>query len=251
MAGAGQVGRASLRVDRNQDGSGAVVSGNSGGHPEASVNGLAKGGAVIRGVFRAHGPDAQMVEPLLRERQANQPAPMLGHEVDGLGRDFLGGQHQVAFVLAVFVIDNNDHSPGANFFDRGRNVGKWRVRAHQKRLYQFDSSSTRAVFYMSNSGESSNRGWRVHIYVRSLEAIMRLMISRGASKRFSLCLLLSIVLVSGMEGQNSADFAGDWVLKIGSRTFLILSLVQASESTGPLAGSLARLQHLSSSNDES
>jgi len=104
---------------------------------------------------------------------------------------------------------------------------------------------------MSNSGESSNRGWRVHIYVRSLEAIMRLMISRGASKRFSLCLLLSIVLVSGMEGQNSADFAGDWVLKIGSRTFLILSLVQASESTGPLAGSLARLQHLSSSNDES
>jgi len=80
---------------------------------------------------------------------------------------------------------------------------------------------------------------------------MRLMIRCGTSKRFSLCLLLGTVFVSGMQGQTPADFAGDWVLKIGNRPFLILSLVPAPEGTGPLAGSLARLQHFSSSNNGS
>ena len=36
---------------------------------------------------------------------------MHGHEVDGLGRDLLGGHGEVALVLAVLVVDDHDHAP--------------------------------------------------------------------------------------------------------------------------------------------
>src|SRR5260221_11025477 len=47
-------------------------------------------------------------------RQANQAAAKLGHEVDGFGRDFLSGEGEVAFVFAVFVVDDDDHAAGAD-----------------------------------------------------------------------------------------------------------------------------------------
>ena len=36
------------------------------------------------------------------------------HEVDALGRDELGGEHEVAFVLAIFVVDEDHHLAGAD-----------------------------------------------------------------------------------------------------------------------------------------
>jgi len=65
-----------------------------------------------------------MVEALLGHRQANQAASVLSHEVDGLGSDFFGGQREIAFVLAILVVDYDNHASGANLFDRGRDVGK-------------------------------------------------------------------------------------------------------------------------------
>jgi hypothetical protein len=38
---------------------------------------------------------------------------MLGHEIDGFGRDELGGQDKIALVLAVFLIDEDNHAAGA------------------------------------------------------------------------------------------------------------------------------------------
>ena len=52
------------------------------------------------------------------QRQADQPAPVDGHEVDGFGGDELGGHGEVALVFAVFVIDDDQHAAGADFFDR-------------------------------------------------------------------------------------------------------------------------------------
>ena len=43
------------------------------------------------------------------EREADEAAPVRGHEVDGLGRDLLGGDAEVALVLAVLVVDEDDH----------------------------------------------------------------------------------------------------------------------------------------------
>ena len=50
-------------------------------------------------------------------RQADQAAPVAGHEVDRLGRDGGGRHRQVAFVLAVLVVDDDDHPPGADGLD--------------------------------------------------------------------------------------------------------------------------------------
>src|SRR5262245_13049489 len=51
-------------------------------------------------------------------RQTKPPARLADHEVDGLGGDFLRGDDDVAFVLPVLVVHENDHPPGADFLDR-------------------------------------------------------------------------------------------------------------------------------------
>ncbi len=75
----------------------------------------------------------QVLAAVARERQADQAAAEAGHEVDRLGRDVVGGEHQVAFVLAVFLVDQDDHAAGAHVgddvFDRRdghRRIDGWR-----------------------------------------------------------------------------------------------------------------------------
>jgi hypothetical protein len=43
---------------------------------------------------------------------------MLRHKINGLRRYLLGRHHQVAFILAVFVVDENDEAPFFDVFDR-------------------------------------------------------------------------------------------------------------------------------------
>ena len=42
---------------------------------------------------------------------------MLGHEVDRIGRGHLRGNNEIAFVLAVRVIDQNEHASVARVVD--------------------------------------------------------------------------------------------------------------------------------------
>ena len=78
---------------------------------------------VLRGEI---GFRVEHVAALLGEREADQAAPEFRHEIDGFGRDFLGRHGQVAFVFAVFVVDEDDHAALANFVEslvnRGENV---------------------------------------------------------------------------------------------------------------------------------
>ena len=69
----------------------------------------------------------EFVAALFGERHADQAAAELGHEVDGFRRDFFGGHGEVAFVFAVFVVDQDDHAAVANFFDGFFDGGKWWV----------------------------------------------------------------------------------------------------------------------------
>ena len=71
-----------------------------------------------------------MLEPFLRHRQTHEPAPKLRHEIDGLRRDLLGGKRKVAFVLAVLVVDDDDHASRTNLFNRVWNVCKRGLGAH-------------------------------------------------------------------------------------------------------------------------
>ena len=74
-------------------------------------------------------------------------------------------------------------------------------------------------------------------------SIMRLMTGRSLIR---LALLFLFVLMSSICGfsQESADFAGQWGLRIGNRVFLVLTL--KGDQTSRFSGSLRRIQHFSS-----
>ena len=47
-----------------------------------------------------------------RHRQADLPAAVPGHEVDRLRRDLRRGHRQIAFVLAVLIVHDDEHAAG-------------------------------------------------------------------------------------------------------------------------------------------
>ena len=69
---------------------------------------------------------SQMAADIARQ---TMPQPLRDHEVDRLGRDLLGGDDQVALVLAVLVIDQDDHAPVAQLLegllDGAERGGSW------------------------------------------------------------------------------------------------------------------------------
>ena len=66
-----QIRRPGCRINGNQDGARAIICGNAGRHFVACVNRLAERGAIIRRILRAHGTDAQVLQPLLSQSQAD------------------------------------------------------------------------------------------------------------------------------------------------------------------------------------
>src|SRR6266478_782478 len=104
-------------VHQRADGDRAIVGGGAGGHAPASVHADREGGAERRGIVRDHHRDLQLVEALAEHGHADEPAPVLGHEVDRLRGRLLGGHEQVAFVLAVLVVDHDEHATGADLLD--------------------------------------------------------------------------------------------------------------------------------------
>jgi len=60
-------------------------------------------------VFIGHQRQAQLLATLAGQRQADQAAAVARHEVDVLGAGKRGCHDQVAFVLAVLVIHDDDH----------------------------------------------------------------------------------------------------------------------------------------------
>ena len=81
-------------------------------------------------LLRRHRRQVQALAALARQRQADQAAGVARHEVDRLGRDVVGGEDQVAFVLAVLLVDQDDHAAGGelgdDFLDRGNRRGRTR-----------------------------------------------------------------------------------------------------------------------------
>ena len=66
----------------------------------------------VRGepVVGRHHRQPELRDALLGQRQADEAAPVARHEVDRLGRDQIGGHHQVALVLAILVVDEDHHA---------------------------------------------------------------------------------------------------------------------------------------------
>jgi hypothetical protein len=73
------------------------------GHGE----GRAEGGGVVNRLLR----EMEFFDSLGSQGETDQSTGMFGHEIDGLGRYVLGGNDEVAFILAIFVIDEDDEFP--------------------------------------------------------------------------------------------------------------------------------------------
>ncbi len=68
-------------------------------------------------VVTDHLHQVELAAAFLGQRQADQAAGFAGHEADRGRGAGIGGQQDVAFVLAIFVIDQDDHLAGPEILD--------------------------------------------------------------------------------------------------------------------------------------
>ena len=117
VPGRDEVGRRRRVVHQELDGLGAVGGGDAGG--DAGVGGAVHAqregrGETVAAVHARRQRDAQAVEEGAVARGAEQPAGLADAEVDGLGGDLLGGHDEVALILALRVIHDDNELPGPN-----------------------------------------------------------------------------------------------------------------------------------------
>src|SRR5262249_44541501 len=98
------------------------------------INRFTKRGSILRRVLRRHRTDAQVFEALLGHRETNQPTPIPRHEIDCFRSDLLGSQCEIAFVLSILIVNDDDHAPRADFFQSSRNVTKMGGRSHPPQI---------------------------------------------------------------------------------------------------------------------
>src|ERR1700686_3514950 len=100
------------------------------------------------GVSLHHRGDAELVEAPSNHRHANEAGTVTRHEADVLGSHQLRGNDEVALVLAVFVVDDDDELARIEISDRLRDRSqahlleecyRWRLRA----TYRATTSASR------------------------------------------------------------------------------------------------------------
>src|ERR671937_1770884 len=107
-----------LRIDRDLDRARAVGRGNAGRHSCARLDRHGERRAVGRFVVLRHLPQPELLAAVRCQAQADQPAGLLRHEVDRLGRRELRGDRQVALVLAVGRVDDDHELALPDVLDR-------------------------------------------------------------------------------------------------------------------------------------
>jgi hypothetical protein len=85
----------------------------AGRHALGSLDRDRESRALLVTVARCHGGQLQAFAGLACQSQADQPPTEPGHEVDGAGIHMVCRQDQVTFVLAVFLVHQDHHAPGA------------------------------------------------------------------------------------------------------------------------------------------
>ena len=114
MAGLHQIISHGARGHSGLHGARAVSGRNAGGHALGGFNGHGKRGALFVAIAHCHGWQLEQFAAFAGQGQANQAPAKAGHEVDGLRRDVVGGEHQVAFVFTVFFVHQDDDFSGAH-----------------------------------------------------------------------------------------------------------------------------------------
>ena len=117
VAGAGQVVGAHQGIDERTNRDGAVVGGGAGRDPPPRVHGDRERGSHGGGVVGHHHRDLELVQALAEHGNADQAAAVLRHEVHRFRRDPVGRHHEVAFVLAILVVHDEEEAPLSDLLD--------------------------------------------------------------------------------------------------------------------------------------
>ena len=117
------LGRA-LRIDGGPNGLRTIGRRNAGCHPFPRLDRHGKRRLVPAFVAALHQRQAKCLGPRPRQCQADQAAPVLGHEVDGSRIGPLAYDAQVTFIFPVLVIDKDEQFArrriGNHILDRGK-----------------------------------------------------------------------------------------------------------------------------------
>lgn len=112
-------------MDGRLDGPGPVRRGDTGADAVAGVDGHREGRTVPGGVVLDHQGELQALEAVGQHGQADHATPVAGHEGNRRRRDVLGGDAQIAFVFARFVVTQNQHFPLSEVVQRFLCRRKW------------------------------------------------------------------------------------------------------------------------------
>ncbi len=111
------VPRSCARRTRDANGVRAIGGRDARGHTFGRLDRNGEVGPVHRAVHRRHGRELQLARALFGDRHADEAASETRHEIDDLGRDGVGGDDEVAFVLAIFLVDQDDDTARAQLAD--------------------------------------------------------------------------------------------------------------------------------------
>ena len=115
VAGPAQVARPGARGAQHPDGVRAVGGADAGAHALARVHGHGEGGALAVLVHRGHRRQLEPVGPLVAHRDAHDAAGVADGEGEQLLGGVLGREDQVALVLPVLVVHDEDRTAGREF----------------------------------------------------------------------------------------------------------------------------------------
>jgi len=118
VAGPGQVIGPRVRCDGRTDGDSPVRGRYAGGDAPLRLDGDREAGAELAGVVPDHGLQVEPVRNAGIEGQAYEPPSVLGHEIDVAGAHELRRHGEVALVLTVFVVHEDDHPALEQFLYR-------------------------------------------------------------------------------------------------------------------------------------
>ena len=134
VPGLDQVLRGGIRVGEDADRACPVRRADAGRDALARIDAHRERGPETSLVALHHLWEVELLEPFGRHRDADHTARVLADEPDHFRRACLGREREVAFVLAVLVIDDDDHSTGCDLGDRLVDGAERRLRGHDPRV---------------------------------------------------------------------------------------------------------------------
>ncbi len=108
-------------IDCDTDGVRSISCGDAGCDAFARLDALGEGSAKARGIVLGHGAETKVVGSFFREGKADEATAEASHEVDCFGGNKFSCEGQVAFVFAIFIVDDDDHLAAAKRRDGGFN----------------------------------------------------------------------------------------------------------------------------------